>query len=302
MGSEANGRAQVTELLSNKALGRLERLRLNPLGRNSSRHRGEQLAGRGGSNTEFADYRDYTPGDDTRFIDWNVFSRLRRPYLKVFRLEEEVNVLLIVDASASMAFEGKFDMARRMAAAFGIMALFGGHRLSVCVVGQENGAVTRLPPCHGRAQMKSMLRFMEDAKGGGKAPLERGIEQALSRHKGRGMALLLSDFLTFGDMKRSFNSLFSAGLEIYALQLLSPTELNPELTGDVKLVDAETDAALDVSLAGDILAIYHEHRERQAALLQTLSQQRQGRFLSLSSETQVEDALFDTLLRKGWIK
>ena len=92
------------------------------------------------------------------------------------------------------------------------------------------------------------------------------------------------------------------GLEIYALQVLSQAEISPELTGDIRLVDSETEVSLDVTAAGDILEIYNEHRERLISELTQLSQQRSGRFISVSSDSSVEDVLFNVLLKKGWIK
>ncbi len=294
---------QITPLFSNKVLGRVERMRINPICRNTSRHRGEQLAGRGGSNTEFSDYRDYAPGDDTRFIDWNIFSRLRRPYLKIFRLEEEMNIVVIIDGSSSMMFDGKLELAKSLAAAFGVMALFAGQKLSAYLVREgAKGPAERMPPCHGRAHMKNFLRFVESTEGGGNLPLEKGVDQVLKYHKGKGVVILLSDFLTFGNIKRAFNSLFSMGLEIYSLQILSQAEMNPELTGDLRLVDSETDVTLDITAAGDILSIYHEHKDRHMEELLKLSQQRSGRFMTLSSDLSVETVLFDILLKRGWIK
>ena len=109
--------AQITSLLTNQELDRLGRLRLNATRRFTNRARGEHLAAKGGTSTEFCDFRDYSPGDDARFVDWNIFARINRPYLKQYHMEEEMHVVLLVDASTSMEFEGKLDLARRLAAA-----------------------------------------------------------------------------------------------------------------------------------------------------------------------------------------
>src|SRR6186713_1515809 len=115
--------AQITSLLSNRDLDRLARLRLNASRRFTNRARGEHLAAKGGTSTEFCDFRDYSHGDDVRFVDWNIFARINRPYLKQFHMEEEMHIALLIDASASMAFDGKLAMAQRLAAAFGILGL-----------------------------------------------------------------------------------------------------------------------------------------------------------------------------------
>src|SRR5262245_52238171 len=115
--------------MANNVLTRLERLRLNPTRRLTNRSRGEHLSGKGGTSTEFTDYRNYVAGDDVRFVDWNIFSRLHKPYMKLYRHEEELHVVILIDASTSMLFDGKFDLARKLAAAFGVMTLMNIERL-----------------------------------------------------------------------------------------------------------------------------------------------------------------------------
>src|SRR4029078_9156865 len=123
--------AQFTSLLANDVLARVERMRLNPVRRQTNRMRGEHLSSKGGSSTEFADYRDYVAGDDIRYVDWNIFSRLNHPYLKLFAHAEEMHVVLMLGASQSMLFEGKFELARQVAASLGVMGLMNIERVSV---------------------------------------------------------------------------------------------------------------------------------------------------------------------------
>src|SRR6187402_2190983 len=127
--------AQLTSLLSNRDLDRLARLRLNVSRRLTNRARGEHLAAKGGASTEFCDYRDYAPGDDVRFVDWNIFARIQRPYLKQFHHEEELHVAVLVDASQSMSFEGKFALGQKIAAALGVMSLRGSEKVSARALG-----------------------------------------------------------------------------------------------------------------------------------------------------------------------
>jgi uncharacterized protein (DUF58 family) len=301
MAEESGQRARLTPLLSNDVLDRLRRLRINPHRRLTNRRRGEHLTGRGGSSIEFSAYRDYVPGDDVRFVDWNIFARLNRPYLKLYEQEEEVHIVLLVDGSDSMLFEGKFLRARQLAAAFGVLALLGTERLSAYSFNRRDGTVDRLPPCRGRASMRKLFRFLEDLEGGGSEPVEEGVESFLRFHSGRGVAILLSDFLTFGDVRRALNRVFSVGLEVFGVQILSPAEIDPEVGGDVRLVDAETDTTLDVSSAGDLLDIYQEQRGAHEAYLAELCRQRNGRFLSLSSRAPLDWLLFDLMVRRGWL-
>ena len=295
-------RPQLTSLLSNSVLDRLQRLRIRPVGRRTSRSRGEHLSGKGGTSTEFCDYRDYVPGDDTRFVDWNIFARLHRPYLKQFHKEEERHVVLLIDASASMRFDGKLELGKQLAAAFGVMGLLNNERVSAYASHQANNAPDRLPPCRGRVSMRSVFQFIESVEGRGDAPLERAAELLLRHHSGKGVCVILSDFLTFGDLKRGFNLLYSAGLEPFGIQILSPREMDPELTSDLRLVDSETQETLDISSSADLLNLYQEYRQALEQELALLCRRRAGQFLAVSSTTPVEAVLFDQLRRRGWIE
>ena len=299
METEPTG-AQISSLLPNRVLSRLERLRVNPIRRLTDKRRGEHLHGRGGSSNEFSDYRNYVSGDDVRFVDWNIFARLNRPFLKLFELEEEMHVAVLVDASSSMLFERKLERARELAAAFGVMGLLGIERVSVTAFNTSEDRPVRLRPCTGRASMMKLFAFIEQIEGGGDAPLEEGIETFLKYHVGRGVVVVLSDYLTTGNMKRALNRLFSAGLEIFGIQVLGPSELDPEVTGDVRLVDCETEGTLDVS-PGELIALYQEYRETHQRTLTQLARSRSGRFVSTCSEDSLEWVLFDLLRRRGWI-
>jgi len=292
-----NSTPQLTTLLSNRDLDRLARLRLNVSRRLTNRARGEHLAAKGGASTEFCDYRDYAPGDDVRFVDWNIFARIQRPYLKQFHHEEELHVALLVDASRSMAFEGKMALAQRIAAALGVLGLRSGEKVSASGLGSS----ARLAPSRGRGAQGKLFAFLESLEGRGDTPVEQGIENFLRQHTGRGVAIIISDFLTDGDLRRAFNLLHNSGLVPFAVQLLGPSELDPELNGDLRFVDCETAGHLDISSAGDLLALYHEYRAAHEARLSALCQQRAGKFLSLSSAEPFERIVFDVMRRRGWI-
>jgi len=294
--------SQFTSLLENATLSRVERMRMLPMRRRTNRSRGEHLAGKGGTSTEFNDYRDYVAGDDMRYVDWNIFSRLNRPYVKQYRHEEEMHVVILVDASASMQFGDKFLRARQLAACFAVMGLMNIEKVSVFACQHAGQTPLILAPCTGRISMKRIFRFLEEIPPGGDFPIEEAIESVLIQHRGRGIAVLLSDFLTFGAMERSMNMLFSAGLEVFAIQLLSSIELNPELTGDLRFVDAESGHTLDVSSVGDLIGFYHEHLNGLQEYLSTLCRQRSGRFVCLDSSMPLDDILFDELKRKGWVQ
>lgn len=300
--NENTSTQQVTPLFGNDVLGRVERLRLNPTRRLTNRSQGEHLSGKGGTSTEFSDYRDYVAGDDIRNVDWNIFARLHRPFVKQYQYEEEMHVAVLIDASSSMVFEKKFERAKQLAAAFGLMGLLNLERVSVYSCNHVGTRPVFLPPCSGRTSMNRLFRFIESLEGGGDFPIDEAVDAVLGRHSGRGVAIVLSDFLTFGDVTRPLNQLFAAGLETFAVQILSPIELEPELTGDLRFVDSETSHTLDISSAGDLLGIYHEHRLSLEEELRKQCRRRSGRFLSINSEDPLDWVLFDLLRRQGWVR
>lgn len=293
---------QFTSLIDNSMLAKVERMRLLPMRRRTNRSRGEHLAGKGGTSTEFNDYRDYSAGDDMRYIDWNIFSRLNRPYVKLYRHEEEMHVVILVDASASMQFAEKFEKAKQLAACFAVMGLMNLEKVSIFGCQHAGTTPQILSPCTGRMSMKRIFSFLENLPPGGDFPIEEAVEAMLKQHRGRGVCVVLSDFLTFGAMERPMNQLFSAGLEVFGIQLLCALELNPELSGDLRFVDSETGMTLDVSSVGDLIGFYHDHLGGLQDYLAALCRQRSGRFICLDSGLPLETILTDVLKRKGWVQ
>jgi uncharacterized protein (DUF58 family) len=293
---------QFTTLLPNDVLSRLERMRIRPRRRMTNRTHGEHLSGKGGTSIEFSDFRDYVAGDDLRHVDWNIFSRLHRPYVKQFRYEEQMCVIILLDASTSMTFDGKFEQARQIAAAFALMGLFSLEPVSIYSCKQIESHPAICPPCTGRASRARVFTFLEELEAGGDFPIEAAVDAVLRRHRGRGIAIVLSDFLTFGDLGRPFNLLYSAGLEVFGVQILSPAERDPELTGDLRFVDSETDMSLDISNVGELISIYQDRRRALERELDEHCRRRRGRFVSISSADPIDWLLFDLFRRKGWLR
>lgn len=277
-------------------------MRLSPRRRLTNRSRGEHLAGKGGSSTDFADYRNYVAGDDIRNVDWNIFARLQRPYVKQFLHEEELHLTLLVDASTSMVFDDKLLKAKQLAAAFGIMGLLNVERVSVFVGHQVPDQSSMLPPGTGRPRVRQLLDFLEKTEGGGAVPVEDAIDTMLRFHRGRGIVVILSDFLTFTDLSKSLNMLFSSGLEIWGLQILGASEISPDVHGDLRFVDSETGGTLDITNADELLNIYHAQRVALEEVLDSQCRRRNGRFLSIDASESLESLLFDRLCRHGWVQ
>src|SRR5438874_11876153 len=128
----------------------------------------------------------------------------------------------------------KFERARKLAEAVGLMGIMNVARVSAYVCNHLGKEPLFLPACSARVNRRRLFDFLEQIEGGGDFPIDQAVEAALRRHRGRGIVVLLSDFLTFGDLERPLNMLFSAGLEVFAVQILAPSELNPEVAGDIR--------------------------------------------------------------------
>jgi uncharacterized protein (DUF58 family) len=292
---------RLTRLLPNELVTLLERLRVQALRAATGRGRGDQLSGRGGASIDFADYRDYTPGDDLRFVDWNIFSRLERPYLKLFRREEERHLVVLIDISRSMAYADKLTRACELAAGFAVMALHANDRLSIWAVAGD-GRDQRLAATRGRASLRRAFAAIEGLEhASGTVPIERAIEAMLARHRGHGVCVVLSDLLTDGDLKRSVGRLAAQGLEPALIQILAPAEIDPDIVGDVRLVDCESAGTLDVSGVGDLLDLYQRYKTLYQDQLAEWSTTRGGRFLPVSSADSAAAILAGRLRRAGWI-
>ncbi|MFO1528481.1 MAG: DUF58 domain-containing protein [Kiritimatiellia bacterium] len=291
----------LTPLLTNAQIHRIERLRIGASRRFTNRGRGEHLAGRGGASTEFADFRDYHEGDDIRYIDWNIYSRLRRPYLKIFRTEEEMHVVIIVDASASMRFDGKHGRALSLAAAFGISGLLAGERVSVVTFNAAKSP-ERLPPrsasvspCAGSFRLPRL--GTRTRRGHAR---RRRRTRALRLHRSRGAALLLDDFLTPGDLRRTFNQLRWRQPEILATTSMARRRRPADRRRPPPRRQRNRRHARRLLLPA-LMDAYHDHRAGFLRGIEQGARRRGGNFLSLDAAEDLDHQLFDTLRRRGWL-
>ena len=220
--------------------------------------RGERRARRIGAGLEFADYRRYSPGDDFRNIDWNVYARLGRLLVRLYEEEEDLYVTLLVDTSASMALGdgGKLDYARRVAAALAYVALANLDRVSVVPFADELGP--RHPPARGKAQIWSVFASLEAIAPGGPTRFGDAMRAFVHQSRRRGLAVVLSDFYAQDGYEEGLNLLRYHRFEPFAIQIADERELRPRLRGDVTLVDCETGTKKDVTVTPRLLARYQE--------------------------------------------
>lgn len=251
-----------------------------------------------GQSVEFADYRDYTMGDDLRQLDWNVYARLEKLLVKLFIEEEDLTVALLVDGSASMAHgtPDKLVFAKRAAAALGYIALAAQDRVVLASLGGRTAR--RRAALRGSARAFRLLAELSEIKPAeGVTDLVAACRHALAQVTGRGVIVLLSDLLDPA-AQRALRDLAATGSEVIVLHVLAPDELSPTLDGDLRLVDAETGATVDVTLDLAARERYTERVEAWRTELATLAAKRRIAYVPLASDVPLADLVFAELRRR----
>ena len=220
--------------------------------------KGERRSPRKGSGVEFRDYRPYAVGDDLRYVDWNIYSRLDRMVLKLFVEEEDLCIHLLVDASASMAFgsPAKLDYALRAAGALGYIGLANLERVAVGLIGA--GVATALRPRRGRGQFLPLLDFLADVRPMGRTDLKAALEEYALKATAPGVAVVISDLLDPEGYQAGLTALLRRRFEVLLLHLVAEEELHPDLNGDLRLLDAEGGPPREMTVDGPALAAYRE--------------------------------------------
>ena len=221
--------------------------------------KGERRSTHRGSSVEFADYRNYAPGDDLRRLDWNVYARLERPFIKLLEEEEDLAVHVLVDASRSMDIgEGtqhKFSYALWLTAALGAIGLGAGDQVTIALLrGEER--LSQYGPVRGPQHLLPLLSFLDDQKSAGVTDLEASLRQYSLTARRAGLLYLITDLFSPSDFFVGMKRLLSQGNEGNLLHLLHPDEIEPPLAGDLSLVDIETGQTQEVSVDGGMRSLY----------------------------------------------
>ena len=307
-------------LLTPQLLRQLEQFQLLAARRAKSSARGERRSRARGQSVEFADYRNYVPGDDFRYLDWNLYGRLERLFLKLYEEERELPVRIFLDASESMTFgePRKFDFARQIAAAVGYVALCGFDRVSVIpfpdrtsgttpdstvgsvvpetpITGPEAAARGALRAVRGR---KCALQFFQNISAltaGGRADLNAALRRGAMEARQSGVAVVLSDFLDPAGYEAGLSALVGRGFHVNLVQILAPEELNPATYGDLRLVDSETGGVQEVTFGRFRLKAYQQMVQNFLQRMREFCSGRGINFFTAGSDTDLQDLLLKQL-------
>ena len=270
-------------------LAQLERLSLLSRRVFRGRVKGERRSLRRGHSVEFCDYRAYGVGDDLRYVDWNIYGRLDRLHVKLFVDEEDLCLHLVVDASASMNFgtPTKLDSAVRIAAALGFVGLVNLERVGIGVL--RDRVAEGWPPTRGRNQVPGLLDFLGRVEPSGSTSLNEGLANYAARSRQAGLAVVISDLLDPAGYESGIRALLERRFDVHLVHVLSPEEMNPELAGDLRLVDSETGEMRELSMDGDAVRAYRERLHQFLERAETFCRTKEIGYHRIVSDAPIEE-------------
>lgn len=287
-------------IFDEKTLRKLERLTIIANKIRSGAIKGERRSTRRGTSIEFADYRNYVRGDDLRRVDWNIYARLQRPFIKLLEDEEDLAVHLLLDASASMDWPRtghrdlhKFLWAQRVLAGLAYIALGGGDQVTVSVL--RGDGVQRWGPLRGRGHTLGLLLWLEKVYTRGQVSLNQALDDYARRTARPGVCVVLTDLLSPEGYEEGLRALQGRGHEVTALQVLSPDEVSPQITGDLKLIDIETGVPQDVTVDDGMRALYINRLQAWQAEINTYCTRRGIHYVAAQTSTPWEQLILSEL-------
>jgi uncharacterized protein (DUF58 family) len=324
----------IDELLGPELAGRLDRLDLLSRKLLAGKMPGERRSKRRGRSVEFDDFRNYVPGDDLRHIDWNIFARLDKLFVKLFREEEDLALHVVVDSSASMdvGTPNKLVYAHQLAMALSYVGLVNQNRVSVAAFGGPESAdiegrarrrFHQLAPVRGRSSVQRVAGFLIEnlvacerrGMGSGADP-DLGFAEAMRSvavsRAGRGVMVVLSDFLhpqgSAAGLAYLGAATMAGAFDTYCLQVLSPSELDPVkdagrgLVGDLRLTDVETGRGAEVTVTPAAIVRYRENLRKHNEELREECLSRGIAYFLVPTETAIETLVLGALRKGGMLR
>ena len=289
-------------ILSPQLLAQLERLELVSRKIFRGRMKGERRSKRKGQSVEFADFRNYVAGDDLRFIDWNLYARLDKLFLKLFLEEEDLHFYALIDASASMDFgePTKLHYAVQLAGALSFIGLVRADRVKIETLGATHKNPG--PTLRGRASAGRLMEYLRNIQPGENVSLAQGVKNFCIRHPGKGILVLITDLMDKEGYDQALRFLVAQQMDVYVLQVLCPEELNPDLQGDLRLIDCEDQDEAEVTVSRPLLDKYQRTLATFIDGARDFCNRRGMNYLMTSTETPVEKLVANYLRQRGLVR
>jgi len=262
----------------------------------AGQNRADRLARKRGRGLEFADHRGYSPGDDFRHIDWKAYRRLNRLLLRLFDEEQDLPIYLFIDSSRSMAEPGKFDQARRIAAALCYIGLAHLDRVTMLTFG--SGLGDERVPGRGKGRIFRVFEVLEKLEATGGTDLRESFKQFASRTRQQGLAVVISDFLDPAGFEPGLKMLASMGHDVFAVHITSRRDRDPGALGEIRFVDAETGEVRDVEVTPALVAAYDTAWHAHADEVERFCGRYDLGYIRADAEQPFQDVILKTF-RKG---
>jgi uncharacterized protein (DUF58 family) len=264
--------------------------------------RAERRARKHGAGLEFADFRSYVAGDDFRHLDWKAYLRLNRLILKLFEEEEDLPIYFFVDTSRSMedGEPSKLDYARRIAAALCYIGLANLDRVNV--VAYADGVQGQLPPQRGKGRIFKIFRFLGEMAPGGATDAKESFKKYCAETRRRGLAVVLSDFFDQHGFEGGLNVLRACGHDIFVVHIASQEEIDPQLNGQLQIVDSESHASREMTVTPSLLAAYRAEFVRHCEAIEAYCSRYQLGYVRTATDFPFEDLILKVFRQGRFLK
>jgi hypothetical protein len=309
----------LEDLLTPALVSRLGQLDISSRKVFSGKLKGERRSKRRGESVEFADHRPYVSGDDLRHIDWNIFGRLDRLFLKLFLEEEDLSLHIVIDCSAShdCGEPNKFLFMQRLAASLAYIGLVNLNRVAVTAIGAraiegeaeatadqplETGVLSSLRDLRGRRRLQELVAYLCTLEPAGTTRFADACKRIAITRRGKGIMLVLSDCFYKEGYETGLRLLKGHGYDLFVIQVLSPQEMEPNIGGDLRLKDVEDADTAEVTISAPLLKKYKQILNAYCNRLHEFCAQRDIMHMTVKSDTPIDVLVMDYLRRRGLLR
>jgi uncharacterized protein (DUF58 family) len=296
---------KVDELLDSGLMAKLDQVDILSRKIFAGKLQGERRSKKRGVSVEFADYRHYVHGDDLRFVDWNIYARLDKLFLKMFIEEEDLSLIIAIDSSASMNWgnPNKFVFCQRLAMALGYIGLANHNRVTLYAF--DSTGVMPLPNLRGKRRTREMGAWLLDREAGGPSAFADSMRSIALARQGKGVMCILSDFLFKEGYEKGLRYLSGGGYDTFCLQVLSPEEIDPGkggLAGDLRLTDIEDEDTAEITVSAALLKRYKENLNAYCGKLREFCTRRGMMHITIDTSTNLTTLILEYLRKRGLLK
>lgn len=296
---------KVDELLDSTLMSKLDQVDILSRKIFAGKLQGERRSKKRGVSVEFADYRHYVHGDDLRFVDWNIYARLDKLFLKMFIEEEDLSLVIAIDTSASMNWgnPSKFVFCQRLAMALGYIGLANHNRVTLYAF--DSGGVKPLPNMRGRRRTNEMGKWLLDLEPGGSSAFADAMRSIALSRQGKGVMIILSDFMLKEGYEKGLRYLSGGGYDTFCLQVLSPEEIDPAkhgMSGDLRLTDIEDEDTAEITVSAALLKRYKENLNAYCGKFRDFCIRRGMMHITVDTGTNMTTLILEYFRKRGLLK